>query len=294
MPLYISLERKRTNIYYNRLFTAINLFSMLFGFLSPRNAEVSPFEIDPFTGERERIPLALSLETIKHRFDKVQNKQEFGIEISSTLNFKEGYVPIVFTLLPYDQNSHYDILLEIVPNARIRKFMDIEAYIPNFRNNLVENIIKYNKIFDDSKNNDGLIRINKSFISIEDSVLHNMDNYQLFYSKEPNDLVNELFSFTSEEAKERLTLANRDKLATTLIENTYAFGAMNKLATDNNIRGIGMEFCKCGCQIYAQRGHGRMSQSIDKSWYHRERRASGDIIVHRTCDAHRCNDPKPR
>ncbi|MGI0141705.1 MAG: hypothetical protein ACREBF_03600 [Candidatus Micrarchaeales archaeon] len=240
MPLYIKLEQKRNTSHFDRVSNTLNLFNSIFNFLKMNDdiSKVTLFEVDPFSTMNknlEGIPLSLSSEKLRSKVESSKVKDDLGIEIDSIIHFDKGAVPVIFTLLPRNRSLHYDILLEILPNGYVNRFMDIEKHIKEFRGSLVESIKKYNTAITEVKDKKSLLRINKAFISIENEDSHGVINYELFYSREPNDFINELFSLVSDKAKERITFANREKVATTLIENISAFSAINRIAKSNNI-----------------------------------------------------------
>lgn len=239
MPLYMIIEKKRADIYFNRISNAMKIFNSIFNFLNIKDneCEVTLFEVDSFPSlndHLEKMPMSLSSEKLRAIVEKSETPEDLGIEICSTLRFSNGSVPIVFTLVPFNRSAYHDITFEFIPNGIIKNFLDIERHISNFREALIENVEKYNKGIkrDEVKKT---LKINKVFISVDTNTQHNIENYQLFYSRQQYELISELFFNLSEKARERLTIANRDKVASTLIDNFHAFNTITQIASNANI-----------------------------------------------------------
>jgi hypothetical protein len=231
------LEKKKSNIHFNRISNAVKIFNTIFSFLSIKDTQITVFEVDPFPsfkGYLEKMPMELSSEKLKLAVEKSTAPDDLGIEISSTLHFDGGSIPILFTLLPLNRSNYHDVVFEFIPNGNVKEFMDIQKYIGDFRNKLVESIERYHS---NIKKEDAAttLKINKAFISTDTITQHDIDNYKLFYSREQYEIIIELFSKISDQAKERLTLANRNKVADTLIGNFYAFNTISKIATNSSI-----------------------------------------------------------
>jgi hypothetical protein len=221
MPLYIKfgdkrkLSRKRELV---RLDTAYSIFSSLFNFIEKDDKSFTIFENVPFpsiTNRYESFNLETGLiEKTKSITAKIDNST--GFEIKFVGNVENIGISFVYTLLPAKYSFHYDALLEIIPNGYVSKFIEIDRYIPHFRSILEERIKKYN-----SDKDEDILHIEKAIISTDGKEIHSFNDYKFFYSRNPENFINELIGI-SKHLKERLYHADKKRFAKELIGyNTF-------------------------------------------------------------------------
>jgi len=231
MPLYIKFAEKKRFVgkkQFVRFDTAYSIFNTILGFLDKTNAKFILFDDFPYpsiTDKLETFDLEFGLlEKIR---DKISDRTGFEIKFETKKDDK--VILFAFTLVPDRYNLHYDALLEIIPNGYIKRFMDIEKYIPTFRKRVKEELEKYNL-----KKDTDILLIDKAIVSTDGKEIHSFDEYSFFYSRNPEELITELTSL-SKTLKDHLYYADKDRVAKEIIGHNRFVLLLDTLATKNAV-----------------------------------------------------------
>src|SRR3989344_911076 len=221
MALFISFRNRRSGEGdFIRFKTAITLFSELFRNLRVNTNSTLVYKYDPLPElnenfERKTEEFGLLESYIRNRVELEESKY-LGMEIEATIIVEGKNFKLIFNLLPSYRGLHYDIKIELMPNKYAEIFEDLERYNLNLREIILQRIKDYNKDIEFKKNKE-LFTIRRAVMSDYNDELHNIDQWRMFYSKEPSELIIHISS-SSPELNERLVYANRKKFAESLNE----------------------------------------------------------------------------
>ncbi len=178
MGLYISLKRRVKDEDINRFRSAFSILDILFKSIKIRNRSIVFYKDYP-------VP------ELNEDFKRVEFN--FGLlESSFRKRIKE-----------YGMRAGFEIEADLI-------LEDIEKFYPKFREYLLQRILHYNN--EESKKDKNLFLIRRALISDHKKEFHSIDEWSFFYSKEPEEFINNL-SYGNKEIRERLLYANRDKFA---------------------------------------------------------------------------------
>jgi len=217
MGLYISLNRKRKEEDLSRFKSGFFIFDILFKALKVRNANIVFYENYPvpeLNKDFKRVKFEFGL--LESSFRKKIKELGFnsliaGFEIEADLILDDKKFKLIYELFPRNKSQSYDLRIGILDNGYADDLEDIEKFYPQLRHYIFERILKYNEEVESKKNNN-LFSIRRALISDHKKEFHNIDEWSFFYSKQPEDFINNL-SYGNKEIRERLLYANRDKFA---------------------------------------------------------------------------------
>jgi len=217
MGLYISLKRKRKEEDFSRFKSSFVIFDELFRAMNVKKVNISFYKDYPFP------ELNKDFEKIKYEFGLLESSfkgklQKLGIEsgragfeIEANLIIGDKNFKLLYELFPRNKSRSYDVRIGILSNGYVEDFEDLEEFYPNLRKYILERILKYNDDVDHKKNKN-LFLIKRALMSDHKKEYHDVDEWSFFYSKEPEDFINNL-SYGNKEIRDRLLYANREKFA---------------------------------------------------------------------------------
>ena len=229
MPLYIKLaEKKVENRLVERFAAALFILNELFSFLDKSDKKFLLFEDFPFASISDKLKtFDLEIGMLNKIKEEINESTGFELTFSSKIGNKS--IPFVFTLLPSKYSTHSDILLEIIPNGFINRFIEVEKYVPNFRSNITGRIKKYNSSKDKKR-----LYVDRAIISIEGKEIHSFDEYKFFYARKPEHLIIELVSI-SKKLKNNLLFADKNRFAKEIVNYDKFLLLMDSVANKNAI-----------------------------------------------------------
>jgi hypothetical protein len=230
MALYIKFAEKRIeDREFVRFTTAFSIFNVIFSFLNKEKTYLTFFDESPIPSLSEKIENYEFEVGLIEKLRKSINSTS-GFEIRFKTNVRDdGQILFVFTLLPNKYAFRHDVLLEIRSNGLIKKFMDIEKYIPNFRNELNDKIKRFNEL-----KKKEILKIDRAIISVDGKDLHSFNDYHFFYSRNPENLLIEHF-FLSKILRKHLLMGNKSKFAKELVDNDSFAILIDSLAQRNAV-----------------------------------------------------------
>lgn len=218
MGLYISLKRKVKDEDFNRFKSAFFVFDELFKAIKIKNIKIAFYKDYPLPEfnkdfKREDFEFGLLESSFRAKLkDMSIESMRAGFEIEAELVLdKDKKFNLLYELFPRNKSRYYDIRIGLLPNGYAEDIEDIEKkFYPKFREYLLKRIVEYNKISEKKKEN--LFLIKRALISDHGDEFHSIEKWSFFYSKEPEEFINNL-SYGDKEMRERLLYANRDKFA---------------------------------------------------------------------------------
>jgi len=217
MGMYISLKKKAKDIDFIRFKSGLSIFDELFRSINIKNSNIlfyQDFPIQELNKDFERVKFSFGLleSSFRKRIkDLGIESYRAGFEIEADICIKGKKFRLIFELLPRNKSQYYDIRIGILPNGYANDFEDIEKFYPKLREYLFNRIAQYNKQIEHKKNNSIFI-IKRALMSEHKKEFHSVSDWFFFYSKEPEEFINNL-SYGNKEVRERLLFANRQRFA---------------------------------------------------------------------------------
>ena len=219
MGLYISLKKRIKDADFNRFKSAFYILDGLFKAIKIKNRSIAFYKDYPLlelNKNFKRIDFDFGL--LESSFRKKLQELGFesnraGFEIEGDIILKDKKFRLIYELLPRNKSKFYDIRIGLLPNGYAEDLEDLESgsFYPKLREYLYEKILQYNKEAE-SKRSKNLFLIKRALISEHKKEFHNIDEWSFFYSKEPEEFINNLF-YGDKDVRERLLYANREKFA---------------------------------------------------------------------------------
>jgi len=216
MGLYISLKKKAKDEDFNRFRSAFCIFDDLFKSINVKNINIAFYKDYPIPElnkdfKRVKFEFGLLESYFRNKLKELEEESiKAGFEIEADLFLGDKNFKLIYELFPRNKSKYYDIRIGLLPNGYVEDLEDIEEFYPNFREYLFKRIINYNDV--ELKKDKHLFLIKRALISDHKKEFHSIDEWSFFYSKEPEELINNL-SYGDKEIRERLLYANRDKFA---------------------------------------------------------------------------------
>lgn len=218
MGLYISLKRKMKDEDFNRFKSAFHIFDELFRAIKIKNIKIAFYKDYPLPEinkdfKRENFEFGLLESSFREKLKKLGlESMKAGFEIEADLILNDKKFMLIYELFPRNKSKYSDIRIGLLSNGYAEDLEDIEElFYPKFREYLLKRILYYNDIAE-KKRSENLFLIKRALISDHGKEFHSIDKWSFFYSKEPEEFINNL-SYGDKEMRERLLYANRDKFA---------------------------------------------------------------------------------
>ncbi|MEK6886085.1 MAG: hypothetical protein AABX17_03910 [Nanoarchaeota archaeon] len=192
------------------------IFSEIFKNFEIRDTSFLFYKYEPykeFNEEFKRLPFDLGiLETFIR--DKLKNIKAdstyYGLELESDIFVDNKKFKLLFELIPNYKPKSYDLKIDILGNGYAEILEDLDNYYPEFRKVMLENIKNYNEKLDKGKLSG--LQIEKAIMSEYNQEVHDIDTWNMFYSKNPSDIIVHISS-EDKKIKERLIYGNKNKFA---------------------------------------------------------------------------------
>ncbi len=217
MGLYISLKRKVKEEDFNRFKSAFYIFDELFKAFMVKNISIAFYKDYPLSEvdkdfKRINFDFGLLESSFRGKLKELSiESMRAGFEIEADVILKDKEFRLVYELFPRNKSKYYDIRIGLLPNVYAKDLEDIENFFPKFREYIFEKILQYNNEVE-LKRHKNLFLIRRALMSDHKKEFHSIEEWNFFYSKEPEELINNL-SYGDKDMRERLLYANRDKFA---------------------------------------------------------------------------------
>ena len=203
---------------FNRFKSAFHIFDELFRAIKIKNIKIAFYKDYPLPEinkdfKRGDFEVGLLESSFRGKLKELGfESMKAGFEIEADFILNDKKFMLLYELFPRNKSKYHDIRIGLLSNGYAEDLEDVEElFYPKFREYLLKRILQYNDIVE-KKRSENLFLIKRALISDHGEEFHSIDKWSFFYSKEPEEFINNL-SYGDKEMRERLLYANRDKFA---------------------------------------------------------------------------------
>jgi len=237
MALYIKFRTRETpNNSLIRCESAIKFFTCLNKKLNVKNAELRLFDYEPIDSLNSNnkfqefdfgIYNSYVLKKLKQQSYEAHEIK--GLEIKGIIKKNNKEFTINYILNPLQlSRRYYDLRIDVLPNAYVDDFEDLENFIPELREIIFDRIKEYN--VEQEKN----YIISTAIMSDYGDELGTINKWSFLYSKDVDFLIKQILT-NSDKLKEYLEFTDQRKFANELMNNHNFIASLDAYAQQNKI-----------------------------------------------------------